>query len=159
MRKYLLLLSLVSAVGFSSCKHYCHSNPFPVLKFTNFDSSDLNTIIISSHNIYEGGPTVLPAEHIAVYTTRSRVYSSDTMSLQPKDSTGAYSIPLDFNTVATISIPSTGKSYNFRGYAIGRETWESVHCTNSMNYYLDDVPYHQDMQPYMNAEGKIIIKK
>lgn len=159
MRKYLLLSSLVAIVVFGSCKHYCHSNPFPVLKFTNFDSADLNTIIVTSHNTSEGGPTVLPVVHVDIYTTRTRLSGPDTMTLPPKDTAGAYTIALDFNTVASIFIPSTGRTYNLRGYAIQRESWESVNCTNAMNYYLNDTPNHQDMQPYSNGEGKIIIKK
>ncbi len=159
MSKYLLLSSLVAIIVFGSCKHYCHTNPFPVLKFTNFDSSDLNTIIITSHNTSEGGPTLLPVERVNIYTSRANVYGPDTMTVLPKDSSGAFSIPLDFNTVATIFIPSTGRTYNLRGYAIQRESWESVNCTNAMNYYLNDTPNHQDMQPYSNGEGKIIIKK
>ncbi len=157
MNKFLPFFALIALFALGSCKHYCHTNPFPALRLSGFDSADLNTVIVITSSS-TGGPTVLPPAATTIYTSR-HTSSSDTMYLSSKDTANNTFIPLDFNTNASIFIPATGRTYVLRGYAIVRESWESVNCTNGMAYYLNDTLHSQGLQPNTAGTGYIDIRK
>lgn len=160
MKKAVTIVALLACFILGSCKHYCHNNPSPALVFVNFDSSDLNTVVVKSHNTTYACPTCLPVEQTSIYTSR-QTFSYDTINLSGSylPTTARYVIPLDFNTDASIFIPATGKTYYFRGYKFNRDSWESTNCTNSMSYYLNDTLHTQPMQPGMSGIGIIYITK
>ena len=157
MRYPLILVTLLCGIAISSCKHYCQTNPYPVIKLSGFDSVDLDVVVFSAHNT-NGGPYALPAVTTWVYSSKA-FPNYDTLSLIQADTSMINKISLGFNTDATVYIPATGKTYTIRGVAIHRDTWENVHCTNSMSYYLNDTLYTQPMQPFRDARGIITITK
>lgn len=154
MRTTIVLLALAACFATTGCKHYCHTNPFPVVRLSGFDSSDLYAVIVSSHS---AGSGIAPEQQTRIYTSR-RVHGYDTLAFDSFD-TLKNAITLGFSTDATIYIPGTGRTYNISRLSVGRDTWESVKCTNSMSYSLNDTIHTQAMIPQPGAPGIIEIKK
>ena len=156
MRKFLLLSAMALCVCGTSCKHYCVSNPIPMMRFVNFDSADLNTVIISTHEVPPG--TQMPAVVTQIYSSRPNPLG-DTISLRSDDTAHLNSVYLNYNTEAIITIPATGKVYNVTRFSVHHDQWESVHCTNSATYYMNDSIRNIPMQPALNMVAFIPIVK
>jgi hypothetical protein len=150
--KHVFLLLLVGTVA-ASCKHHCASNPYPIIKFVNFDSADLNTVIVTT--TASEGPR---SAQTAIYTSR-KTGSADTQTLVSADTMLNNKIPIGFFTDANVTILSLGRTYTIRGVSAGKDTWKDVYCTNSLKYTLNDTVHVQPMVPSMNAQGYIVVSK
>ncbi len=155
MRKTLILAGLLAIGALSGCKHYCDSNPYPIIVFTNFDSAALNTVILK---MYDPNMPGITEPGTFVYTSRAST-SLDTLHFYKREGSSLPYIYLGFGKNATVEIPATGKTYTITGITVHHDTWESVNCTNSMDYYLDGQKINQPMQPNRNMEGVISISQ
>lgn len=149
-KTYFFLLFIVFGTFLSNCncKRLC-TNPAPQLCFINFDSSQLNVIIVKSTN-QTGQPNQL--QETKVYTNKS-MPGPDTLQ------TYKNRIFLD-NAITTnyiIEVPAVGKSWSIRNITMHPDKMDVTACTSGISYYLNDtlitmhtIPYATDSTGFIN---------
>ncbi len=109
------------------CKRLC-TNAMPEFNFVNFDSTDLNAIILEGYN-NDGTYTRLLDKRI--YSNKP-IPGPDTFQM-----TGNVIYP-DVYYDYILTIPAVNKSWRIRGISLHHESNNVGTCTGGMTYYLND---------------------
>lgn len=148
MNRYTTVFFALSLLALGACNRFC-TRPQPAIKFTNYDSATLESVIVRAYSKNANQPELMSTTY---YSSR-RYTSYDTITID----TSYQNIILEYYYDYTVTIPATGRVYSIKKININEDKGRDIECTSSWSYYLNDSLYNRAVVPVRNHPSYINI--